>query len=315
MGGQVNALLACLALLMAAPVSAAAVCDAVWRDGPRGRDVPVRITLPDGNAKVPAVLWSPGLGGTRGNAGRWVAAWRAAGIAVIQLDHPGSNASVYSGAASPAEREARVRAGIAPEQLFARIADIGFVADELARRPTEAGCNLARIDTDRLALAGHSMGGWVVQAMAGQRPDGETAPLIDRRFRAFVAMSSSGPADVAMARQQFGGIGRPLLVITGSNDGVPANASPELAADQRAKRLSLFTGAPADGRKALLLLDGADHLLFAGDTRKTLADVARQERVARVSTLWWRQWLLGDAKARKALIKPALGPGDQWVRK
>ncbi len=118
-----------------------------------------------------------------------------------------------------------MRAGIAPEQVLARIADVGFVADELARRPSEGACDLTRIDSDHLALAGHSVGAWVVQAMAGQRPDGEHAPLIDRRFRAFVAMSSSGPADAAMAKAQFGGIGRPLLVITSNADGVPANAS------------------------------------------------------------------------------------------
>jgi pimeloyl-ACP methyl ester carboxylesterase len=277
--------------------------------------VPVRINLPDGKRKVPAVIWSPGLGGTRGNAARWVAAWTAAGVAVIRLEHPGSDAAVYRGPATPQERDAKVRAGIAPEQLLARIADVGFVADELARRPSEGGCDLGRIDSDHLALAGHSMGAWVVQAMAGQRPDGEHAPLIDRRFRAFVAMSSSGPADAAMAKAQFGGIGRPLLVISSNADGVPASASAGVVADQRARRLSLFTGAPADGRKALLVLDGGDHLLFAGDTRKTPDDLARQDRVARVTSLWWRHWLLGDARAETALARPALDKADQWVRK
>ena len=306
--------LICLALLCAVP-AAAASCDAVWRDGPRGRDVPVRIDLPQGKRKLPAVIWSPGLGGTRSNASRWVAAWNAAGIATIRLEHPGSDAAVYRGPATPQERDARVRAGIAPEQLLARIADAGFVADELAKRPREGACDLTRIDTDHLALAGHSMGAWVVQAMAGQRPDGTSAPLIDRRFRAFIAMSSTGPADPAAARQQFGDIGRPLLVITSTRDGVPAGASQELAADQRARRLALFTGAPADGRKALLLLNGGDHLLFAGDRRKLPADVNLQDRIARLSTLWWRQWLLGDAAAKAALAKPVLGKAGQWVRK
>jgi pimeloyl-ACP methyl ester carboxylesterase len=310
----VKAALTCLALMLATP-AAAMQCDAVWRDGPRGRDVPVRITLPDGSGRVPAVLWSPGLGGTRSNASRWVAAWTAAGIAVVRLEHAGSDANVYRGAAPPEERAARVRAGIAPEQLLARIGDVGFVADELARRPAEGACDVSRIDTDHLALAGHSMGAWVVQAMAGQRPDGEHAPLIDRRFRAFLAMSSSGPPDAAVARAQFGGIGRPLLVITSVADGVPANATPDVAADQRARRLSLFTGAPADGRKALLFLGGGDHLLFAGDARKAPADMALQERVARLTTLWWRQWLSGDTRAERGLAKPALGKGDEWVRK
>jgi hypothetical protein len=66
-----------------------------------------------------------------------------------------------AGPPPPPERDARVRAGIAPEQVLARIADVGFVADELARRPSEGACDLTRIDSDHLALAGHSMGpGW-----------------------------------------------------------------------------------------------------------------------------------------------------------
>jgi pimeloyl-ACP methyl ester carboxylesterase len=251
----------------------------------------------------------------RSNAARWVAAWTAAGIAVIRLEHPGSDAAVYRGAGTPAEREARVRAGIAPGQLLARIADVGFVADELARRPREGACDLTRIDDDRLALAGHSMGAWVVQAMAGQYPDGEHPLLIDRRFRAFIAMSSTGPPDPAAARVQFGGIGRPLLVITGSRDGVPASAAPELIAESRARRLSLFVGAPADGRKALADFAGADHLLFAGDMRKLPADSQIQNRVAAITTLWWRRWLLADARAEKALARPPLAKADQWVRK
>jgi predicted dienelactone hydrolase len=300
-----------LALLLgAAPVAA---CDAVWRDGPRGRDVPLRIDLPAGTGKVPAVIWSPGLGGTRANASLWVAAWTAAGIAVIRLEHPGSDAAVYRGAATPEARAARVRAGAAPVQLFARIADVGFVADTMARGVTDCGAD--RIDTDRLGLAGHSMGAWVVQAMAGQRPDGDSAPLIDRRFRALIAMSTTGPADPAAAQAQFGGIGRPLLVITGSRDGVTPVMPPAIAAQQQALRTSLYTGAPADGRKALLIVDGADHMVFAGDTRKLPAETAMQARVAAVTTLWWRRWLLGDERAEAALKRPALARADAWARK
>lgn len=62
-----KAALTSLALLLAAP-AAAAIRDAVWRDGPCARDVLVRIYLPAGKAKAPAVIGSPGLGDTRGNA-------------------------------------------------------------------------------------------------------------------------------------------------------------------------------------------------------------------------------------------------------
>lgn len=296
--------------------ASAATCDGLWHDAARGRDVPVRISLPDGTGRVPAVIWSPGLGGTRGSAGRWAAAWAAAGIAVVRIEHPGSDAAVYAKDGTPAERTARVRAGITPLQVQARITDIGFVADELVRRRREGACNLARIDGQRLGLAGHSMGAWVVQAMAGQRdPGGTVMPAVDRRFRAFITMSTSGPADPAAAARQYGGIARPLLVITGTRDGVPPGAKPDIVAREIAERSAPFVGAPADGRKALAVLADAEHMVFAGDTRRQPAEVATQDRVAMLTTLWWRRWLLGDEGAEAALAKPGLLAGDVWERK
>ena len=304
-----------LALLTASPALAVR-CDAVWRDGPRGRDIAVRIDMPAGAAPVPAVIWSPGLGGGTGNAERWVAAWTAAGIAVLRLSHPGSDAAVYAGNPPPEERNRRVRAGASALQIQARIADVGFVADELARRRSEGACNLARIDLDRLGLAGHSMGAWVTQWMAGQR-DGPYGPtrMIDRRFRAFVVMSGTGPPEPDRAVSLFGSIARPLLVVSGTLDGTSATAPADRRARALAQRASAFEGAPADGRKALLMLNGAGHMLFAGDRGTTGDGPAMQERVAAITTLWWRRWLRGDAAAEAALAAPALGPQDRWQQK
>jgi hypothetical protein len=128
-------------------------------------------------------------------------------------------------------------------------------------------------------------------------------------------MSSSGPADPAEAARLFDGIGRPLLVITGSRDGVPANATPEVAAREVARRSAPYVGAPADGRKALLVLANAEHMVFAGDTRRDAVEAAMQDRVAMLATLWWRRWLLGDEAVEAALAKPALPAGDVCERK
>lgn len=336
---------------MVAGPTAAATCDAVWRDGPRARDVPVRITLPGaahaagavqsaGSGRVPAVIWSPGLGGGLDAAQRYVRAWAAAGIAVVRVQHPGTDGAVYAGDLPPAERAARVRAAVTPAQVQARIADIGFVLDELERRSatTNGGanggangdgvCDLARIDGQRLALAGHSMGAWVVQAMAGQRdvsagsgganvPAGsrDAVPDIDLRYRAFAAFSATGPADPDMAARAFGGIGRPLLVVTGTRDGVPAGAAPAEAARQIAMRSAPYAGAPADGRKALLVLADAGHMLFDGSSKPSPAQTALQDRAIAVTTLWWRRWLLGDSRAQAALARLALPAGDVLQRK
>ncbi|WP_408015014.1 alpha/beta hydrolase family protein, partial [Sandarakinorhabdus rubra] len=183
------------------------------------------------------------------------AGWAAAGIAVIQLEHPGSDAAVYAGATSAEERLARVRAAATPAQLVARAGDVGFVADELARRSREGACDLSRINPDRLGLAGHSMGAWTVQAIAGQRfgPDraGAPPPLVDRRFRAFIAMSPSATSPAG-----FADVHRPLLAITGTRDGVSADADAVAVARALAQRTALFAALPADGRKAQALFGG-----------------------------------------------------------
>jgi dienelactone hydrolase len=312
--------LAVVALLLCAPANAAAgaatMCDAVWRDGPRGRELPVRIRLPDGVARVPAVLYSPGLGGSRTAGETWAAGWAAAGMAVIQMEHPGSDAAVYSNITTHQERVARVRAAASSQQLLARIGDVGFVLDELARRPREGACDLARIDPDRLGLAGHSMGAWVVQALAGQRFGPTGTRLQDMRLRAFIAMSPTAngaiPPDVS-----FGGIHRPFLVLTGTRDGVPDSKDPAARAAALAQRTGVYVGLPADGRKAQALFDGADHMMFAGNRRGAEDRLGRSVQAAGlvISTAWWRRWLLLDEGADAVLARPPLAPGDQWQRK
>lgn len=306
------------AALLCAPAPAAAVtiCEAVWRDAARGRDLPVKIRLPDGDAKVPGVLFSPGLGGNRQGGEVWAAGWAALGLAVIQMEHPGSDAAVYAGPASPEERRARVRAAASSAQLIARTGDVGFIADELVRRPREGACDLTRIDGDRLGLAGHSMGAWTVQAIAGQRFGPAGAALQDRRFRAFVAFSPNARPDMA-AEAMFGEIHRPFLVLTGTRDGVPISGDVRLRESALAQRTGVFAGLPADGRKAMAVFGAADHMMFAGNRRPETDTLGRRVQAASlaISRLWWRRWLLGDAAADAALNTPALDPADRWQRK
>ena len=303
-------------VFIALPAAATTVCEAVWRDMARGRDLPVRIRLPDGRARVPAVIFSPGLGGNRNGAEIWATGWAAQGLAVIQMEHPGSDAAVYAGAASPEDRRARVRAAASSAQLIARTGDVGFIADELARRRSEGTCDLTRIDTDRLGLAGHSMGAWTVQAIAGQRFGPLGAALQDRRFRAFVAFSPNARPDVA-PEAAFGSIHRPFLAITGTRDGVPISGDVRLRESALEQRTGVFAGLPADGRKAQAVFDQADHMMFAGNRRAETDALGRRVQAASlaISRNWWQLWLLGDASADKTLNKPELTQRDIWQRK
>jgi predicted dienelactone hydrolase len=74
--------------------AAGPVCDAVWRDTARGRDVPVRIRMPDGSGRAPLILFSHGLGGSLDGGTLWAQAWADAGFIVIHLHPPGSDRSI-----------------------------------------------------------------------------------------------------------------------------------------------------------------------------------------------------------------------------
>jgi hypothetical protein len=291
------------ALFWAQSVTATTICVAEWRDAVRDRVVPVRIYLPSVPARVPLVIWTPGMGATTSGGGVWARAWSAAGLAVIAVQHPGSDDVAYAPGPDQAERRLYATSGL---HMMQRAGDIGFVLDELARHPREGACDLARIDQDRIGVAGHSLGAWTVQALAGQRFGGERGQ-IDRRPRAFIGLSGSQlePGDPAAI---FGGIGRPYLVVTGTRDGGDDDAV--------ARRTTVWRGLPADGRKYLALFRDATHMMFAGNRPATTALGQRVEaEVIRLSTAFWRRWLLDDAAADAVLANPGLPPTDRWERK
>lgn len=307
----------------ATPEAAAAPppVDDTWLDTARRRSVPVRIRWPAEGSPVPpggrpVVLFSHGLGGTVAGGERWGQAWSAAGLVVVHLQHPGSDLdAIRGGAGEPGERGGLRRAA-APAQLLARLGDVGFVLDELARRKAAAAGRWAEARTQAVGMAGHSFGAHTTLGMAGQRYPGH--PGIDEpRLAAFVALSPTLPARGDPV-QAFERLTRPMLCVTGTRDDDVAGvgATPE-------RRIAVF-GALPPGRKAQLVLEDADHMTFAGQTGRA-AEIGRRDAatrtlqprhhalVAEITTDWWRAHLLEDAQARERLARPAgLAAGDRW---
>jgi predicted dienelactone hydrolase len=260
-------------------------------------------------------LFSHGLGGSVEAGTVWGEAWAAAGLAVLHLQHPGSDTDTPRGGLR------QLKAAASAEQLVARVLDVRFVLDELARRAQSGEAPWAQMRQDAIGLAGHSFGAQTTQAIAGQRfpAPGDAS---DPRPRAFIAFSPSQPrGGRPPLAEAFGGITRPFLGITGSEDGDPLGSFE--GGDSRAK---VYDGLPP-GQRALLWLDGADHMSFGGQAlRRTPAfgpfrrhgpaaerQPQHQALVARISTDWWLAHLLGDAAARQRLQAPAgLGEKDRW---
>lgn len=299
----------------------APVEDQIWRDEARQRDVPVRLRwpahgAPPGQAGLPVLLFSHGLGGTRAGGSVWGEAWAQAGFLVVHLQHPGSDLDAVRVAGSAFTDPSSLRRLGSAQQPLARLKDVTFALDELARRKARAEGPWASVQAEQVGLSGHSFGAYTTLGMAGQRYPGFEG-VNEPRLAAFMAFSPSMPAAGDAARA-FEHITRPTLCLTGSRDSDVAGtgATPQ-------QRMAVFAALPA-GAKSQLVLKDADHMTLAGQTGAAVeiiprAAVTRELQalhhlaVATISTDWWRANLLNDLAARARLARPSmLAAGDVW---
>lgn len=299
------------------PALAAAVCDGIIRDPARSRDIPVRVRLPDGAAsRAPVILFSHGLGGSVDAGTLYAQDWAKAGFLVVHVQHPGSDQSVWKGQAGGI---GRLKAAAGGEQLKARVADMGRVADAVAAAERVGSCDLGRGDSGRIGAAGHSFGAHTVLALAGQRfgplgPSGRNP-----RIRAVAALSPMPPgSDPATAPQAFGAIAIPVLTATGSADGSPLAAGKSLE-QVVAARAAVFPALPPSrsGKAHVgLWLDGATHADFGGNARGRRASDPHVVAVTTAATTaFFRAHLGGNGVPDLAPARALLAPADRISQK
>ncbi|MFF4324084.1 alpha/beta hydrolase family protein [Streptomyces sp. NPDC001568] len=153
---------------------------------PRAHSRAVFDTPPaDGGERFPVVLFSPGLGGVRTQNTAWAEELAGNGYVVAALDHPYDSAAVVLTdgrtirtriASTGDDEEDNARAA---ETTGVRAADLSFVLTELSRldRGETEDPLTGRLDIDRVAVTGHSLGGGAALQAAGQ--DGRFAAVID----------------------------------------------------------------------------------------------------------------------------------------
>lgn len=294
--------------------------EALWSDLSSQRDVPILMRWPTGQGPCGLVIYSHGLGGSRLGADAWGEVWAQAGLAVIHVQHPGSDSTLWR-AANPAQA---LKEAASARELAARVGDVRFVLGEVERRQKQGQSDFSRVRLDAIGMAGHSFGAQTTQALAGQRDVPGQPSLSEPRFKAFAAFSPNARRSRSNPSEQFGAIKRPFLCLTGSLDGDPFGAfkTPE-------PRVAVFDGLAA-GNKAMLLLDKADHGTLAGtrvplavssaaaallrrDAQSLALEAQHHALAAQITTLWWQAHLLGDAKAAAALlVPPRLAATDTW---
>jgi len=309
-----------------------------WHDDSRQRTLPLRIVVPrpkpgpsatgeadtDGAYRLPVILFSHGLGGSRDAGRAWGEHWASHGYLVIHLQHPGSDSAIWQGAGDRAAMVRGLRAAMSATQFVARIEDVKFVLDALSRRVKAADPVVGRADLSRIGMSGHSFGAVTTQALAGERFGPAAGRLAEPRIRASAAFSPSGGRDTSIAGEsgRFSDIRQPFLSLTGSLDITPASN------ETAQSRQWPFERMPGPD-KYLLVLDGADHATFGGQaaTRQLRrartgsparagADDAAYTSIKAASLMFWNAHLKGDDRARDWLagggLDRHLGPADRW---
>jgi len=291
--------------------------DLTVHDAARNRDLPIRVYLPASASSAsaakpaPVILFSPGLGGSRDGYRFLAHHWAARGYAVVVLQHPGSDDTVWRTAPEGEAMEA-LKQAVTPENYIARARDVAAALKQLEAWNKAPGGSLSgRLDLTRIGMAGHSFGALTTEAVSGQSMPNRGPVLTDRRIKAAIAMSPSPPKRGDAARA-FGSVRIPWMLMTGTEDDSP------LGNESAASRLGVYpylTRAP----KYQLVLDQAEHSAFSErplPTDRHARDPRYHRVILALSTAFWDEYLRGDPAAAAWLNgagpRSVMAPADRW---
>jgi len=287
--------------------------DLAIKDAKRSREIPIRVYLPADKTASPVVLFSHGLGGNREGSAFLGKHWASRGYAAVFLQHPGSDDSIWKDL-PVSQRMAALKQAAGLKEFFLRVQDVPTVLDQLeVWNKDTAHAFAGRFDLKRVGMSGHSFGAVTTQAVSGQvYPLGKG--FTDDRIKAAVVMSPSGPAN-GNAKQAFGSVTIPWMLLTGTKDSNPING-----ADGKT-RLIVFPDL-SPGSKYQLVLDNAEHSAFTeralpGETERRNPNHHRA--ILAVTTAFWDAFLRNDEEARLWLdgdaVQSILEKDDQWQKR
>jgi predicted dienelactone hydrolase len=252
-------------LLLALPALAACVAPALYgssagpyavghadglvlHDAVQSRDIAVRVVYPQAPGRFPVVVYSHGAFCYPQHYAVITDHWAAHGYVVVLPDHPDSP----NNPSPPGPDQASKLTAM-------RIADMNFVFGHLDDIAAAAGI-AGRIDSGRLAVAGHSFGTVMAMAKSGlwvRTADGGRQQYLDSRIRGAVIMSGVGQMDDMMAPDAFSGLTMPLIATGGTLDLGNVGRPPVYPWEWR---MSPYTLAPP-GDKYSVVLENGDHYL------------------------------------------------------
>jgi dienelactone hydrolase len=245
-----------------------------WTDKERQRTVPVKIYWPaqaqllGANAKAgapvtksPLIIFSHGLGGTRNGysyLGRYLASH---GYIAVHVQHAGSDRAVWT--SNWLSMWGNLSNAASETNAIARAKDVSFAITQALAEPSIA----SYIDSERIAIAGHSYGANTALLIAGakvQRNSGELN-LRDPRVKAAVIISAPPFHGEGDMKQILGAISIPTLHVTGTEDVIRVPGYRSGYKDRLEVFESTSANAPAnqpEKGKTLVVFKDATHSVF-----------------------------------------------------
>lgn len=275
-----------------------AVIRQIWHDAKRDRDVPVKIYYPkDGAGRLPVIIYSHGLGGSREGYEYLGVHWAGCGYISVHLQHAGSDDAVWKGKDPTEITKALTAAAMNLKNAAERPRDVSFAIDRLTELDGAAGFPLkGRLDLQRIGVSGHSFGGFTSMAIAGQ--DFGSIRMGDPRVKAVIQMSA--PVAKPFQRQYaYAKITIPVFHMTGTRDDSPIG---ETKASERRIPYELMNAAET----CLLVFKDGDHMVFSGrirpDESAEAQDAVFHRLICAGSTAFWDAWLKGNTAAHTWLM-------------
>ena len=229
-------------------------------DARRKRTVPMRLHLPRaaGTAgaagKVPLVVFSHGIGGSRMGYSYLGRHWAAHGVASLHVQHVGSDRSLW-GAGNLFSLVSRLQQAAQESEAIDRVHDLRFALDHVLE-----GATGERLDARRVVAAGHSYGANTTLLAAGAQVfrDGRAVDLREPRLQGAIVISAPPfYGETGEMPRILAPVRLPSLHITCTDDDIRIPGYYSGLAD----RLAVFeaVGGP---RKTLAVFQGGSHSIF-----------------------------------------------------
>ena len=232
------------------PSPVGAIPDVLLNDGQRNRDVKLSIDYPTRTGPHPLIVFSHGSGLSNRAYPGLSSHWASYGYVVIRPSHVDS---------TPVDE-------MTATHWRDRARDVTFILDSLPaliqRYPELEG----KIDTAKIAVAGHARGAMTALMLGGLRTFPGPASYGDPRVKAVVAMSPAGPRDEwGLTRDSWSEVRVPVLYMSGSLDtGTSESETPEW-------REEGFALLPA-GDKWFVSIEGVRPVTFTGQASPVADD-------------------------------------------